>query len=77
MAVGMAWFSLWDHYVSTRPREMQSASGRVIPLHSHGVVVYLTEDERKRLTFLNHTTETLAVCFLLLLLLNRSMRKTQ
>ena len=75
MAVGMAWFSLWDHYVRTRPREMQIALGRVIPLHSHGVVVYLTEDERRRLSFLNHTAEALAVPFVLLLLLGSAKSK--
>jgi hypothetical protein len=74
MAVGMMWFSLWEHYVSTRPREMQSASGRVIPLHSHGLVVYLTQDERNRLRFLNRTAEAFAVVFLLLLL-NRAMQR--
>jgi len=50
---------------------MQVASGRVIPLYSHGLCVYLTENERRRLTFLNHTAEGFAVSFLFLLLLNR------
>ena len=54
---------------------MQIAYGRVIPLSSHGVVVYLTEDERKRLSFLNHTAEGFAVSFLFLLLLNRITSK--
>jgi hypothetical protein len=75
MAAGLVWVSLWDHYVRTRPREMQNASGRVIPLHSHGFVVYLTEDERNRLRFLNRTVEVFAVSFLLTLFVDRAMKK--
>ena len=75
MLVGMVWFSLWDHYVRTRPTEMQIASGRVIPLSSHGRCVYLTERERRRLSILYHSVEGFAASFLLLLLLNRITSK--
>ncbi len=75
MSVGMVWFSLWDHYVRTRPVEMQIASGRVIPLFSHGRCVYLTEGERARLSFLYHSLEGFAAFFLFLLLLNRVTSK--
>jgi hypothetical protein len=47
------WFSLWWAYVETRPRTMQISSGNVVPLHSHGVVVYITKrDEHTLETFL-------------------------
>jgi hypothetical protein len=51
LAFGIAWYSLWDHYVRTRPATVQSESGRVIPLHSHGLVVYLTRSEQQKLHF--------------------------
>ncbi len=71
----MVWFSLWDHYVRTRPTEMQIASGRVIPLYSHGGRVYLTQGERRRLSLLYHAVEGFAASFVFLLLLNRRTSK--
>ena len=61
LATGAAWYSLWEHYVQTRPRIMQSAVGRVIPLHSHGLVVYLTKDEQDWLTLIYFTGSVLAL----------------
>lgn len=52
LAIGLSWYSLWESYVVTRPRAKQVDAGRVIPLRSHGVVVYLTQNERQKLTVL-------------------------
>jgi hypothetical protein len=71
MLMGMLWFSTWNYYVSSRPREIQVTQGRVIPLSSHGIVVYLTVEERNRLAFLNHAGEVLAVGFLLVYFLKK------
>ena len=71
MSTGTLWFSLWNYYVSTRPREIQVTQGRVIPLSSHGIVVYLTLEERNRLAFLNHAGEVLAVTLLLVYFLKK------
>ena len=71
MAMGMLWFSLWNYYVSTRPREIQRASGRIIPLSSHGMVVYLTESERNRLRFLYYAGNVFGLSFVLIHLLKR------
>ena len=48
-AASICWFSLWWHYVATRPRSPEASEGRIIPLHSHGVTVYLNNDEKQRL----------------------------
>jgi len=71
MAASVMWLSLWDHYVQTRPREPQSASGRVIPLFSHGVVVYLTQEERGKLTLIYRVGCTVAVSGVLVYLFKR------
>jgi len=71
ISTGMSWFSLWNYYVSSRPREIQVTQGRVIPLSSHGIVVYLTMEERNRLAFLNHAGEVLAAGFLLVYFLKK------
>src|SRR5215472_2051263 len=67
LTVGLSWFALWNDFVSTRPRSMDVSVGRVIPLASHGVVVYLTKEEGQRLSLLNHTGELVAAAFLLFL----------
>jgi len=74
LVTGMLWFSLWNQYVSTRPREMQRASGRIVPLSSHGIVVYLTEDERNRLRFLYYAGDVFGLSFVLIYLLKRPFR---
>ncbi len=50
LAASLCWYSLWEHYVKTRPRTIQSETDRVIPLRSHGLVVYLTKNEDRKLT---------------------------
>ena len=65
LAVGSSWYSLWSSYVATLPRTRQAETGRTIPLVSHGVVVYLTEDERHKLTVLNRVGEGLALILVL------------
>lgn len=66
LAIGISWVSLWDYYVSTRPREIEVGQGRTIPLSSHGIVVYLTHSEAEKLKILNHTGYVLAGTFLLI-----------
>lgn len=51
---GVLWFSLWDFYVGTKPRANDVSNGRVIPLSSHGIVVYLTPEESAKLKLLNY-----------------------
>lgn len=43
---------LWVRYYDTRPRVMDTAAGRTIPLNTHGIVVYLTSSEHRRLDIL-------------------------
>jgi hypothetical protein len=52
LAASAAWFSLWWAYVEIRPRKIQISSGNVVPLHSHGVVVYLTPSDKHTLQVL-------------------------
>ncbi len=52
MGTAVCWFSLWWHYVGTRPRTIDSTQGRVFPLSSHGIIVYLTQEEKDRLKVL-------------------------
>ena len=66
IATGAMWFSLWNYYVSTSPREMQSSHGRVVPLSSHGIIVYITEKEGGRLKLLNYGTYAFAFAFVLI-----------
>lgn len=54
LTIGSSWYSLWQHYVVTRPRARQVEAGRTIPLVNHGVVVYLTQNERQKLSILNY-----------------------
>jgi hypothetical protein len=61
---GLSWLYLWDHYVSTKPREVHADQGRTVPLSSHGIVVYVTESERSKLTLLHYTGMALAAVFL-------------
>jgi hypothetical protein len=63
VTAGLLWFSLWESYIRTKPREVQRNSGRVVPLISYGVVVYLTNDERDRLTFLNYAVYVFTISF--------------
>jgi hypothetical protein len=42
---GYVWYATWESFVSTKPRQMEIATGRTIPLSSHGIVVYLTVNE--------------------------------
>ena len=49
LAASAVWFSLWWAYVEIRPRTIQIASGNVVPLHSHGMTVYLTASDKHTL----------------------------
>jgi hypothetical protein len=71
IATGISWVSLWDYYVNTRPREVEAAQGRTIPLFSHGVVVYLTQTEAEKLRILNHTGYVLAGIFLFIYIIKK------
>ena len=64
LTIGLSWYSLWEHYVVTRPRVRQVEAGRTIPLASHGVVVYLTQDERQKLTVLNYAGDGMGLIFI-------------
>jgi hypothetical protein len=50
------WYSLWIHYANTRPRIAEVGSGRVITLNTHGLVVYLTAQEKLNLDVLIYLT---------------------
>jgi hypothetical protein len=49
VSTSILWFSLFWSYVQTRPSTPQPRSGNLIPLHSHGVTVYITSEERFKL----------------------------
>jgi hypothetical protein len=76
-AVGFSWYSLWNDYVVTRPRSMDSRAGRVIPLTSHGVVVYLTEEERQKLALLNHVGYGIGLTFVSFSIWKQFVRRRQ
>jgi hypothetical protein len=49
LASGAISVSLWEHYSRTGSTTPQPELGRVLPLNSHGVIVYLTRVEREKL----------------------------
>jgi hypothetical protein len=53
-AAGSGSYSLWMHYAATRSKTSDAAIGRTIPLNTHGTVVFLTQDERHRLSTLGY-----------------------
>ena len=63
---GVLWFSLWNYYASTKPRELQASNGRVIPLASHGIVVYLTREEAAKLRLLNYGVYAFTFAFVVI-----------
>src|SRR2546430_2567403 len=65
LTIGSSEYSLWEHYVVTRPRARQVEAGRTIPLVSHGVVVYLTQNEKRRLTLFTYVGNGIGLVFVL------------
>src|SRR5216684_1296186 len=65
LTIGLSWYSLWEHYAVTRSRAMQVEAGRIIPLVSHGVVVYLTQGERQKLAVLSLVGDGMGLVFVL------------
>jgi hypothetical protein len=61
LAVWFTYIGLWTHYDSTRPRVPDVATGRVIVQNTHGHYVYLTAEERTRLTDLEIVAAILVV----------------
>ncbi len=58
--------ALWMHYYDTRPKVLDASQGRIIPLNTHGIVVYLTNSEHLRLQTLMITG---VACFVLAILI--------
>ena len=56
------WLYLNSSYVNTFPRAPQASVGRIVPLNVHGTVVYLTEREDSRLTWLFVGSIVCAAC---------------
>jgi hypothetical protein len=54
MVASVSWLSLFWQYVETRPKTIQPMSGNVIPLRSHGLVAYITKDEKQRLVIIQY-----------------------
>lgn len=58
------WLSHWVlflQYDATRPTAMQPAEGRLYPSFNHGHIVYLTQQEQRRLDILERTAGGLFV----------------
>lgn len=66
VTTGVLWFSLLWSYVQTRPRAPQPWSGTVIPLHSHGVTVYVTPAEKRKLQLAFYSAATLGLSIVLI-----------
>jgi len=75
LAIGLSEYSLWEHYVVTRPRARQVEAGRTIPLVSHGVVVYLTQNEKRRLTLLTYVGNGIGLVFVLFSIWKQFLRQ--
>src|SRR2546429_7966007 len=54
LAIGLSEYSLWEHYVVTRPRASQAEAGKTIPLVRHREVAHLTQNEKRTRTLLTH-----------------------
>jgi hypothetical protein len=67
----VSWYGLWTHYVDTRPRNLDLASGRVICLYTHGLTVYLNAEEKHRLRVLNYMTGMFLISAVLVDVLKR------
>jgi hypothetical protein len=65
------WFSLRWQYMETRPNVMQPASGNVFPLHSGGLVVYITKTDKHRLEILYYGGGLFGLSLLLIHFLKR------
>jgi hypothetical protein len=74
LTIGSSWYSLWQHYVVTRPRAREVETGRIIPLVSHGVVVYLTENERQKLPVLNYAGNGMGLMLVLISIAKQFLR---
>ena len=71
----VGWYVLWMHYASTRPRNMDASSGRVIRLYTHGLTVYLNPEEKNRLRVLNYMTGIFALSAAIVDVLKRPFRR--
>ena len=58
-------YSLWYHYAYTRPRVPQPDQGRIYALNTHGLTVYLTQEEEFRLSLLQGAAIISGACFAL------------
>lgn len=75
MFTGLLWYATWESFVSRKPRQMEMANGRTIPLSSHGIVVYLTESERDRLKLLSRCCYGFTVVLFLIYFFKRPFRE--
>jgi hypothetical protein len=66
LSTSIVWLSLFWHCVQTRPRTPQPLSGNVIPLHSHGVTVYVTTGDRFKLRLSFYSAATLGLTMVLI-----------
>ena len=76
LTIGLSEYSLWEHYVVTRPRARQVEPGRTMPLVSHGVVVYLTRNEKQRLTLLSYVGNGMGLIFALFSVWKQFIRRS-
>jgi hypothetical protein len=74
---GYVWYATWESFVSSKPRQMEIASGRTIPLSSHGIVVYLTVSERDRLKLLNRCCYGFTFAFFLIYMFKKPFGNTE
>src|SRR6266403_210351 len=65
-----SWLSLFWQYVETRPRTIQPVSGNVIPLRSHGLVAYITKDDKQRLVIVQYLSWVFGFAFAVIYLSN-------
>ena len=75
LAASAVWFSLWWAYVEIRPRAMVIASGNVVPLHSHGVTVYLTASDKHTLQIFHYVAFASAIAAVAIHLVKQPFRR--
>jgi len=77
MAASASWISLFWQYIETRPRTIQPVSGNVIPLRSHGLVAYITKDEKQNLVIIQYLSWIFGFSFAAIYLFNQQFSQTK
>jgi hypothetical protein len=71
LALSTVWFSVRWRYMETRPKAAQAATGNVFPLHSGGLVVYVTMSEKHTLEVLYYSGTCFGLSLVLIHLFKR------